>query len=363
MKRTLIFFLLLLFVTAGIIAEERTLIDFTEIGDPNEDNPDNQVTIVGKTHHRRTVIDFSNSAESMDLSPESQKEMMVSLALDQWEIQLASSSQTVTNMRQSETKSVTSKEYGQVLGARIHFPDASYNSWAIIQPPFEIPAYATPTVIDSESERPVELEKEEINQLNENNPDVESPEDEGWEDMNSKFNGYGVLKNVDVIKSLSLNVYGTNYPHGIAVRIKDEQGMERDLFLGHLDFDGWKEMTWTNPNYIEDVRDRTLITQPLYPYATPHIKLMGIVIYRDGANIGGDFVVYFRDITVVYDKAVLTYERDIDDEEAWGIMEEREAARKQAEQDRVGDIQLLRYIESRKMHEIEEDEEGTNTDQ
>lgn len=359
MKRTLIIFLIFLFITVSIFSEERTLIDFTEIGDPNINNPDNQVTIVGKTHHRRTLLDFSNTAESMDLSPESLKEMQVSLALDRWEIELASSSQTVTNMRQSETKSVLSNMYGQVLGARIHFPDAPYNSWAIIKPPFEIPAYSTPTVIDPESERPRALTKEELAQLNAQNPDVETPDDEGYEDMNSKFNGYGVLKNVDIIKSISMWVYGTNYPHSCAVRIKNAVGEERDLFLGPLNFDGWRELTWVNPNYIEDVSDRSLRSQPLYPYATPHIKLMGIIVYRDGANIGGDFVVYFKDITVVYDRAVLTYDRDIDDEEAWGIMDEREDARKLAEQQRVGDIQLLRYLEQQKMHR---DEEVTTTE-
>ena len=360
MKRALLFFLVFLCITAGLFAEERTLIDFSKIGDPNVDNPDNQITIVGNTHHRRTLIDFSSSATSMDLSPESQKEMQISLALDAWEIVLASSSQTVTNMRQSETKSVTSIEYGQVLGARIHFPDAPFNSWAIIMPPFEIPAYATPTLIDLADERPVELKLEELNQLNEQNPDVETPDDEGYEDLNSKFNGFGVLKNVDVIKSLSVYVYGTNYPHGLAVRIKNEDGEEKDLFLGHLNFDGWKTLTWTNPNYIDDVRDRTFRTQPLYPYATPYIKLIGLIIYRDGDNIGGDFVVYFRGISVIYDKAILTFIRDINDEVAWGILGEREEARKSAEQARVGDIQLLRYLEQRKMHR---DEDVTTTEE
>ena len=43
------------------------------------------------------------------------------------------------------TQSVTSKTYGTVLGARIKFPEGSYNSYAIIKPPFEIPAYDRPT--------------------------------------------------------------------------------------------------------------------------------------------------------------------------------------------------------------------------
>ncbi len=360
MKRTLLFFLMFLCLTVSMFAEDRTLIDFTKIGDPNVDNPENQVTIVGITHHRRTLIDFSDSASSMDLSPESQKEMQVSLALDRWEIKFASSSQTVENMRASETKSVTSIEYGQVLGARIHFPVSPFNSWAMIMPPFEIAAYATPTVIDPDSERPRELTTEEITQLNDQNPDVETKDDEGYENMNSKFDGFGVLKNVDVLKSVSIFVYGSNFPHGLAVRIKDANNVEKDLFMGHLNFDGWKELTWTNPNYIDDVRDRTLRAQPLYPYATPYIKLQGIIIYRDGANIGGDFVVYFRGISAVYDKAILTFDRDIDDEVAWGILEDREDARKRAEQERVGDIQLLRYIEQRKMHR---DEDVTNTEQ
>jgi hypothetical protein len=52
----------------------------------------------------------------------------------------------------------------------------------------------------------------------------------------------------------------------------------------------------------------------------------------------------------VYDKAVLSLERDIDDESTWGILQKREEARRNAELKRLGNIQVLRYLEQKKMH-------------
>jgi hypothetical protein len=63
----------------------------------------------------------------------------------------------------------------------------------------------------------------------------------------------------------------------------------------------------------------------------------------------------------VYDKAVLTLERDIDDEATWGILQKREEARRSAELRRLGHIQVLRYLETKKMHAGEESSAGAQT--
>jgi len=166
----------------------------------------------------------------------------------------------------------------------------------------------------------------------------------------SKFDRKGVIKNVATIKSIKVRAYGSNYPHGFALRIKDASGNIQDIFMGYLNFDGWKEIEWKNPNYIDEVRNRELRLMPLYPQADPYIKFLGLVIYRDGGAIGGDFVTYFKDVEVTYDRALLSLDRDIDDESAWGILDQRESARKAAETRRLGDIQVLRYLEQKKKH-------------
>lgn len=309
MKRFVILLgIALLFVGAFIFAEESVLIDFSTLAADTENG-----------QNSATTIDFSHEAGA-SFSDEEKAVMNTSLALNNWEVVLASSSRTVLNQRNSLTREVTVKDGAKqfagekVLGIRVHFPNEPFNSWAIIRPPFAIPAY-------SDADRGI--------------PD---------------FTGYGVIKNVGVIKSLSIRVYGSNFPNGLGIILNDENNVENNVFMDYLDFDGWKTITWNNPNYITEVRNREIKKYPLYPRVAPHIKLSGIIIYKDAAQIGGDFVTYIKDISVVYDLAVLELERDIDDEAVWGILSAREQARRTAEFNRLGNVQVLRYLEQLKMH-------------
>src|SRR5690606_10836478 len=124
----------------------------------------------------------------------------------------------------------------------------------------------------------------------------------------------GVVKNVGVLRRITLNVFGLNFPHTISVILMDQSNQEREYVMGNLAFDGWRSLEWDNPNYISEVRNRELRTFPLYPNSVPMLKLVGFRIYRDASIAGGDFVTYIKDVNVIYDQAVLNLERDIDDE-------------------------------------------------
>ncbi len=343
MKRLSILLILLFFGVSLVFADQSVLIDFTQL------EADDQVD--GRPMHFATMVDFSGQAGA-SYTQEEKDRMLISLALPDWEIKLASSSQTTENLRYSKTRAATSRTYGQVLGARIHFPTGSYNSFAIVEPPFEIPAYQRPTVYDPDESELREMTDEEIAAENDQRSQEAGRElqagDPGYLEDNGKFDGFGVIKNVGDIKEIQVEVYGQNYPHGLSLRYKDQSGAVHDIFMDHLRFDGWKKIVWRNPNYIQSVRDRELYSLPLYPQAFPFMKFLGFIIHRDGANIGSDFVVYFKDVQVIYDKAVITQDRDIEDEEVWGILEEREAARRAAEIRRLGNVQVLRYLEKKK---------------
>ena len=157
------------------------------------------------------------------------------------------------------------------------------------------------------------------------------------------------MKNVGVLKSLSITVYGANFPNGLGVIVADQDGNEQTMFMDYLQFDGWRTLTWNNPNYITDVRNRELRKFPLYPKGMPYLKLVGIIIYRDAAQEGGDFVTYVKDIKITYDKAIIETQRDINDEAIWGILQQRNEARRLAELKRLGNIQVLRFLEQQKM--------------
>ncbi|MCK5154641.1 MAG: flagellar protein, partial [Spirochaetales bacterium] len=186
-----------------------------------------------------------------------------------------------------------------------------------VQPPFEIPAY---------------MQKDEN------------------DTAGSKFDGYGVIKNVGAIKSISMNVYGSNFTNGLGLIIRDENGEERNVFMDYLNFKGWRQLGWANPAYIDDVRNRELKKFPLYPRTTPMRQLVGFILYKDAAQDGGDVITYIKDVSLTYDLAVLPGVDDIDNEELWGILGEREESRRTAEWNKLGEKQVLRALEDKLLH-------------
>jgi hypothetical protein len=272
----------------------------------------------------KVLIDFQNLEDTeIDFSrypggiAEGITELKVDLSIDNWAVKLAPSSASAENRVLSKCKPVESKKMnGDVMGVRIHFPTAPFNSWARIAPPFDIPFYENA---------------------------------EGEEGGGTKFLNKGVLRNVGTIRSIVARVTGRNFPHSLSITLKTDQDESQEMFLGNLDFEGWRPLVWQNPNYVDDVKQRDLRKTPLYPESMPSVKFDSFTIYRHGSHIGGDFVTYFKDVQLVYDLALIEVERDIDDEGAWRILQKRRDVKRAAEIRRLGIMQLLRSKEQVKM--------------
>jgi len=333
-------------VLTGVMAmaEKQKLIDFNDL--KADYNPGGGAIF---SENEATLLDFRNAAGA-GFSEEEIKELKTSMAMSNWEVDLASSSQTRVNQSYSytleaeitaEAKNFEGEPMASitVLGVRIHFPEPAFNSWAIIHPPFEIPAYMDKTELGADGD--LTVTDEELGE-------------------GTKYNNLGILKNVGPIKKIEIVVSGRNFPHGIGIVIQNENNEEQSIFFGYLNYTGWKRLVWENPNYVEEVRNREMETVPLYPKSAPYIKFKGIIIYRDASQDGGDFVTYIKDIYVTCDDAVLDLEMDIEDEKLWGIMQAREDARRKAELDRLGNLHVLRYLEKKKMRRSAE---TTETDQ
>ncbi|MDY7028204.1 MAG: flagellar filament outer layer protein FlaA, partial [Spirochaetota bacterium] len=127
--------IMLLVVSFSVTAEESVLIDFSELTADLEDG-----------NNSATLVDFSEKA-GIGFSDEEKELMKTSLAIENWDVVLASSSRTVENQRLSYTLEAPVRDDAQkfagetVMGIRVHFPTEPFNSYAIIEPPFEIPAY------------------------------------------------------------------------------------------------------------------------------------------------------------------------------------------------------------------------------
>ncbi|TVQ28632.1 MAG: flagellar protein [Spirochaetaceae bacterium] len=326
MKRIFIF-LVIAIVAGSAFATESTLIDFTLLG------PD---VVVGqgdqaRDEHERTLVDFADVAGA-SFTEEERGLMKASLYISNWEVMLNSSAQTARSQANSKVLPATVRDNAPdfagdtVLGARVVFPTEPHNAWALIRPPFEIQAYADRTEVDGAG-NVVPVQGNDIRR-------------------GDKFeDGFGVIKNVGTIKQIGLNVYGLNFPHSISVILQDERNRQHEVFMGNMQFDGWRRLVWDNPNYIADVRDRELRTFPLYPQLQPMMKLIGFRVYRDAAHVGGDFITYIRDVALVYDRARLELQEAIDHDQLWGILDQRESDRRRVELQRLGNQQVLRFIE------------------
>ena len=338
MKKTLSLLAAAMLLFSGVaFAEESVLIDFTLLtADCNNDENGNPQS------NSHTVMDYSVSAGAT--YTEDQKTLMkTSLGLPEWEVELNSSSRSVTSVGVSKVLAAPVKSEADlpfagssVMGVRILFPEWNANGSAKILPPFEIPAYEPLADADENGVR-------------------QQPTDEQKASGKTLFeDGYGVVKNVGTIKAISVTTMGMNFPHGLYVLLKDTDGIERRYFMGYLNFDGWKELRWNNPQYISEVRTREIRVYPIYPRGLPYVKFIGFQITRDAANDGGDFIGYFKDVKIIYDKAVLTSERDIAHEDLWEIVSKKESARQNAEMEKFGNKQVNRYLERSKMATEEE---------
>lgn len=318
MKKGFLILAMILLLVSFAGADAKVLIDFSLLTADTADANGNM------TQNQRTVMDYSNIAGST--YTDDQKALMsTSLAIENWDVVLNSSARTVESMsvsmaKEAQVSDSSSRNAGQVImGVRTLFPAGPYNANVTIKPPFEIPAY--------------------------------EPMEEGGETVGAETrfeNGYGVIKNVGVIKKIAVEVLGRNFPHALYVQISNENMDTKKIYMGNLQFDGWRTLEWVNPQYVSEVRNRELRLYPMYPQSTPFYKFDSFIVARDAAHVGGDFVGYFKDVKMIYDKALLDAVSDVDDEDLWGIIKDREDVRKNNEVRRFGNIQVLRFLEQQK---------------
>ncbi len=326
---------------ASVFAKESTLIDFTTLdADITIKAQDSDVEI---PENSRTIMDYGVTAgASFD---QDQKDLMkTSLYLGDWEVLLNSSAQTVGALANSQVVPAPVRDSAKVpfagknvMGVRIVFPSGAYNANAKIVPPFEIPAYEPLSTADENGNRQPQTDEEKASGRT------------LFEADSDDTPAYGVVKNVGTIKSIAVTTMGMNFPHGLYVLLGDTDGVTRRYFMGYLGFDGWKTLTWNNPDYISEVRTREIRVYPIYPRGLPFVKFAGFQITRDASHVGNDFIGYFKDVKIIYDKAELTSERDIADEDLWGIVTKKESARQNLEMSRFGNKQVNRYLEKSKM--------------
>jgi hypothetical protein len=103
-----------------------------------------------------------------------------------------------------------------------------------------------------------------------------------------------------ITKTLSIWVAGRNYNHELKILIQDFFGRPFELYVGKLNFQGWKKLTVAVPPQAEDGQNG--IVQRNYHYNSQMgIKVTGFRIDCDPMEAFGSYYVYLDDLRAVTD--------------------------------------------------------------
>ncbi|MDR0473997.1 MAG: flagellar filament outer layer protein FlaA [Treponema sp.] len=103
-----------------------------------------------------------------------------------------------------------------------------------------------------------------------------------------------------ITKTVSVWVAGRNYNHELKLMIEDFFGRPFELYMGKLNFQGWKKLTVAIPPQAEDGKNG--IVQRNYHYNNLlGIKITGFRVEVDPWEAYGSYYLYFDDLRAVTD--------------------------------------------------------------
>lgn len=103
-----------------------------------------------------------------------------------------------------------------------------------------------------------------------------------------------------ITKTISVWVVGRNYNHDLKIMVQDFFGRKYELFMGKLNFQGWKKLTVAIPPQALDGVNG--IVQRNYHYNSyMGIKITGFKVECDMMETIGSYYIYFDDLRAVTD--------------------------------------------------------------
>ncbi|MDR0400897.1 MAG: flagellar filament outer layer protein FlaA [Treponema sp.] len=98
-----------------------------------------------------------------------------------------------------------------------------------------------------------------------------------------------------ITKTVSLWVAGRNFNHELYLLVRDYFGREFELFVGQLNFPGWKKLTVAIPPQPEDGRNG-IVQRDYHYFNRMGIMITGLAIKVDPSEAYGSYYVYFDDM-------------------------------------------------------------------
>lgn len=103
-----------------------------------------------------------------------------------------------------------------------------------------------------------------------------------------------------ITKTVSVWVAGRNYNHVLKLMVEDFFGRQYELYIGKLNFQGWKKLTIAIPPQAPDGKNG--IVQRDYHYNSHMgLKILGFKVDCDPLEAFGSYYIYFDDLRAVTD--------------------------------------------------------------
>ena len=118
-----------------------------------------------------------------------------------------------------------------------------------------------------------------------------------------------------VTKTVSFWAVGRNQPHKITLLLQDYFGANYELYVGTLDFTGWKKLTVAVPPSPDGVHG--IVQTSPYHGDKPGVKILGFRIDCDPMLAKGTYYVYFDDMRAVTDLYAMQNRDEDDMDDNW----------------------------------------------
>lgn len=118
------------------------------------------------------------------------------------------------------------------------------------------------------------------------------------------------VTNVGVVARLSLEAENAGVDVELAVVLVNDEGVETVFDFGRLAGQGSGPRTyiWSNPRYIEEVRDMDMARESLYPPRSYGLRFQGFLVRRIAGTAGsaaGEIVLYVDGLDLAFDRRFL----------------------------------------------------------
>lgn len=118
-----------------------------------------------------------------------------------------------------------------------------------------------------------------------------------------------------VVKTISVWATGRNMPHKLTVLVQDYMGNQFELYMGTLDFTGWKQMVVSVPPSLDGVYG--IVQDAAYYGTRPGLSILGFRVDCDPEFTSGSFYLYLDDLRAVTDLYAFENSDPFDMDDSW----------------------------------------------